>query len=154
MADQDKEMTEEMKEDGADKVTIIVHSGDLDKIYSALIIANGALAMGMEASLFFTFWGLQRLKKGGLEKGPLSKMNMLGLGRWMVLRRMRAAKVASLDKLLADFKELDGKIIACEMTMEVMGIRKEDLRADLIDVYGAVGTYVQEARGSAINLFI
>jgi peroxiredoxin family protein len=154
MADQDKEMTEEMKEDGADKVTIIVHSGDLDKIYSALIIANGALAMGMEASLFFTFWGLQRLKKGGLEKGPLSKMNMLGLGRWMVLRRMRAAKVASLDKLLADFKELDGKIIACEMTMEVMGIRKEDLRADLIDEYGAVGTYVQEARGSAINLFI
>lgn len=152
MADQDKEMTE-MKE-GADKVTIIVHSGDLDKIYSALIIANGALAMGMEASLFFTFWGLQRLKKGGLEKGPLSKMNMLGLGRWMVKKRMKAAKVASLDKLLADFKELDGKIIACEMTMEVMGIRKEDLRADLIDEYGAVGTYVQEARGSAINLFI
>ncbi len=149
MADQDKEMKE-----GADKVTIIVHSGDLDKIYSALIIANGALAMGMEASLFFTFWGLQRLKKGGLEKGPLSKMNMLGLGRWMVLRRMKAAKVATLEKLLADFKELDGKIIACEMTMEVMGIRKEDLRTDLIDEYGAVGTYVQEARGSAINLFI
>jgi peroxiredoxin family protein len=149
MADQDKEM-----KDGADKVTIIVHSGDLDKIYSALIIANGALAMGMEASLFFTFWGLQRLKKGGLDKGPLSKMNMLGLGRWMVLRRMKAAKVASLEKLLADFKELDGKIIACEMTMEVMGIRKENLRTDLIDEYGAVGTYVQEARGSAINLFI
>jgi len=149
MADQDKEMKE-----GADKVTIIVHSGDLDKIYSALIIANGALAMGMEATLFFTFWGLQRLKKGGLEKGPLSKMNMLGLGRWMVKKRMKAAKVASLDKLLSDFKELEGKIIACEMTMEVMGIRKEDLRQDLIEEYGAVGTYVQEARGSAINLFI
>jgi peroxiredoxin family protein len=150
MADQDKEM----KEEGADRVTIIVHSGDLDKIYSALIIANGALAMGMEATLFFTFWGLQRLKKGGLEKGPLSKMNMLGLGRWMVKKRMKAAKVASLEKLLSDFKELDGKIIACEMTMEVMGIKKEDLRADLIDEYGAVGTYVQEASGSAINLFI
>jgi len=148
MADQDKEMT------GADKVTIIVHSGDLDKIYSAIIIANGSLAMGMEATLFFTFWGLQRLKKGGLDKGPLSKMNMLGLGRWMVKKRMGAAKVASLETLLADFKELDGKIIACEMTMEVMGIRKEDLRQDLIDEYGAVGTYVQEARGSAINLFI
>jgi peroxiredoxin family protein len=148
MADQDKEMI------GADKATIVVHSGDLDKIYSALIIANGALAMGMEASLFFTFWGLLRLKKAGLEKGPLSKMNMLGLGRWMVKKRMKAAKVASLEKLLADFKELEGKIIACEMTMEVMGIRKEDLRVDLIDEYGAVGTYVQEARGSAINLFI
>lgn len=163
MEDQDKEMTEdyvwlrepeEIGMEEREKVTIIVHSGDLDKIYSALIIANGALAMGIEATLFFTFWGLLRLKKGGLEKGPLSKMNMLGLGRRMVLRRMKAAKVASLEKLLFDFKELDGKIIACEMTMEVMGIRKEDLRADLIDEYGAVGTYVQEARGSAINLFI
>jgi peroxiredoxin family protein len=163
MADKDKEITDDyvwlQESEGIvmekrDKVTIIVHSGDLDKIYSALIIGNGALAMGMEASLFFTFWGLLRLKKGGLEKGPLSKMNMLGLGRWMVKRRMRAAKVASLEKLLSDFKDLEGKIIACEMTMEVMGIRKDDLRQEMIDEYGAVGTYVQEARGSAINLFI
>jgi len=64
-----------------EKLTIVVHSGDMDKIYSALIIANGALSMGMEASLFFTFWGLQRLQKGGLEKGPLSKMHMLGIGK-------------------------------------------------------------------------
>ena len=56
----------------ADKATIVIQSGDMDKLYSAFIIANGALAMGMEVSLFFTFWGLQRLKKGGLEKGPLS----------------------------------------------------------------------------------
>jgi len=65
----------------AGKVTIIVHSGDMDKIYSALIVANGALAMGMEASLFFTFWGLQRLKKGELEKGPLSKNEHAGPGQ-------------------------------------------------------------------------
>jgi len=77
----------------ADKATIIVHSGDMDKVSSALIIANGALAMGMEVSLFFTFWGLQRLKKGGLEKGPLSKMNMLGLGKWMVKRKMKKAGI-------------------------------------------------------------
>ena len=82
----------------AKKAAIIVHSGDMDKLYSALIIGNGALAMGMEASLFFTFWGLQRLKKGGLEKGPLSKMNMLGLGKWMVKRKMKQAKVASLER--------------------------------------------------------
>ena len=137
-----------------DKITIIVHSGDLDKIYSTFIIANGALAMGMEASLFFTFWALQRLKKGGLDRGTLSKMNMFGLGRWMVKRRMMAAKVASLEKLLQDFKELDGKIIACEMTMEVMGIKKEELRQEVIDDYGAVGTYIQEAQESTINLFI
>ncbi len=54
-----------------EKTTIIVHSGDMDKIYSALIIGNGALSMGMEASLYFTFWGLERLKKDGLEKGSL-----------------------------------------------------------------------------------
>jgi len=137
-----------------DKVTIIVHSGDLDKIYSAFIIGNGALAMGMDATLFFTFWGLQRLKKGALEKGPLSKMNMLGLGSWMVKRRMKKANVAPLEKLLQDFKDLDGKIIACEMTMEVMGMTKKDLREDVIDDYGAVGTYIQEAKESAITLFI
>lgn len=137
-----------------DKATIVVHSGDMDKFYSALIIANGALSMGMEASLYFTFWGLERLVKGKLEKGALSAMNMLGLGKWMVKRRMKAANVASLERLLKDLKELGGKIIACEMTMEIMGIKREDLREDLIDEYGAVGAYIQEARESSITLFI
>ena len=137
-----------------EKLTIVVHGGDMDKIYSALIIANGALSMGMEASLFFTFWGLQRLQKGGLEKGPLSKMHMLGIGKSMIKQRMNKANVSSLERLIQDFKELGGKIIACEMTMEIMGIKKEDLREDLITEYGAVGTYIQEARESTINLFI
>ncbi len=137
-----------------DKSTIIVHSGDMDKIYSALIVSNGALSMGMEASLFFTFWGLQRLQKGGLDKGPLSKMHFLGLGKWMINGRMKKANVASLERLIKDFKELGWKIIACEMTMEIMGISKEDLDQDLITEYGAVGTYVQEARNSKITLFI
>ena len=138
----------------AGKTTIIVHSGDTDKVISALIIANGSLSMGMDVSLYFTFWGLNRLKKGGLEKGPLSKMNMLGLGRSMVRGRMAKANVAPMEKLMADFKELGGKIIACEMTMEVMGITKDQLRLDLIDEFGAVGTYVNEARKSEITLFI
>jgi peroxiredoxin family protein len=136
------------------KATIIVHSGDMDKVYSALIVADGALAMGMEASLYFTFWGLQRLKKGALEKGPLSRMNMLGLGKWMVKRRMKKAGAASLERLLQDFKELGGKILACDMTMEIMGIKKEDLRDDLISEYCAVGTYMNEARESTVTLFI
>lgn len=138
----------------ADKLTIVVHSGDMDKIYSALIIATGALSMGMEASLYFTFWGLQRLQKGGLEKGPLSKMHMLGIGKSMIKQRMNKANVSSLERLMQDFKELGGKIIACDMTMEIMGIKKEDLREDLITECGAVGTYIQEARESTINLFI
>ncbi|MCX6650517.1 MAG: DsrE/DsrF/DrsH-like family protein [Methanomassiliicoccales archaeon] len=137
-----------------EKATIIVHSGELDKIYSALIIGTGSLSMGIEVSLYFTFWGLQRLKKGGLDKGALSKMNMLGLGRWMVKKRMKAAGVEELYKLMSDFRELGGKIIACEMTMEVMGISRSDLREDLIDEYGAIGTYVNEAKGSQITLFI
>jgi peroxiredoxin family protein len=143
-----------MAENEKNKVTIIAHSGEMDKIYSALIVANGALAMGMEASIYFTFWGLQRLKKGGLNKGPLSKMHMFGLGKWMVKRKMKAAHAASLERMLSDFTELGGKILACDMTMEIMGIKQKDLREDLISDYCAVGTYVSEARDSAITLFI
>lgn len=141
-------------EDKTERMTIIMHSGDMDKLYSALIAANGALAMGMEASIYFTFWGLQRLKKGGLEKGPLSDINLLGLGKWMIKRRMKKANVASLERLMADFKELGGRIIACDMTMEIMGIGREDLREDLIDEYGAVGTYIHDARQPGITLLV
>ena len=137
-----------------DKATIIVHSGDMDKLYSALIVGNGALAMGMEVSLFFTFWGLQRLKQGGLEKGPLSKMHMLGLGKLMVKMKMKKQNVASLERMMQDFKELGGKIMACDMTMDIMGIKPEDLRQDLIGDYCGVGTYLDEARDSKITLFI
>ncbi|MDD2613380.1 MAG: DsrE/DsrF/DrsH-like family protein [Methanosarcina sp.] len=137
-----------------EKTVIILHSGDMDKVYSALIIANGALAMGMEASIFFTFWGLMRLKKGELNKGPLSKMNMMGLGRQMIKQRMDKANVASLERLMNDFKELGGKIIACEMTMEIMGLSKEELQIEWIDEWGAVGSYIQEARGANVTLFI
>jgi peroxiredoxin family protein len=144
----------ERPEAETERVTIILHSGDMDKVYSALIVANGALAMGMEATIFFTFWGLQRLKKGALDKGPLSKMHFLGLGKWMVKQRMKKANVASLEKMLQDFKELGGKIMACDMTMEIMGIQPQDLRQDLIDLYCAVGSYIQEARNSKITLFI
>jgi peroxiredoxin family protein len=126
----------------------------MDKLYSALIIANGALSMGMDASLYLTFWGLERIKKGGLNKGPLSKRNMLGLGKKMILGRIKKNNVASLGTLLADFKELGGKIIACEMTMDLMGMKREDLMTDVIDEYGAVGTYIREARESQITLFI
>ena len=137
-----------------DRATIILQSGDMDKTYSAFIVANGALAMGMEVTIFFTFWGLERLKKGGLEKGPLSKMNFLGLGKWMVRQRMKKANVASLERLLTDYKELGGKIMACDMTMEIMGIKAEDLRQDLIDQYCSVGSYIGDARDSKITLFV
>ena len=136
------------------KATIIVHSGDLDKVYSAFIIGLGALSMGMDVSLYFTFWGLERLKKGKLDRAPLSKMNMFGLGRWMVRRKMKQAGLASLDKMLKDFVELGGKILACDMTMEIMGIKKENLRDDVISDYCGVGTYIKEAMESDVTLFV
>jgi peroxiredoxin family protein len=150
------------KERKTERLTIVLHSGEMDKLYSALIIGNGALAMGMEASMFFTFWGLQRLRKddvwtipiAGLDKGPLSKMNMLGMGKWMINGRMKKANVASLEKLMADFIELGGKVMACDMTMDIMGIRKEDLREDLVGEYCGVGSFMQEARDATVNLFI
>ncbi|MGD2142914.1 MAG: DsrE/DsrF/DrsH-like family protein [Anaerolineae bacterium] len=137
-----------------ERATIILHSGDMDKFYSALIVGNGALAMGMEAYIYFTFWGLQRLKRGALEEGPLSKMHLLGLGKWMIKRRMKQANVRSLRRLLEDFKELGGHILACDMTMEIMGIQREDLEQQFIDDYCAVGTYIQAARDSTVTLFI
>jgi len=136
------------------KMTIILHSGDLDKIYSALILGTGALSMGMEASIYFTFWGLERLRSGGLEGGGLSKMNFLGLGKRMMRSRMKKANVESLETLMRDFRDLGGKVIACEMTMEVMGICEDDLDKTVVDECGAVGTYLREAMESDINLFI
>ncbi|MBN2029182.1 DsrE/DsrF/DrsH-like family protein [bacterium] len=137
-----------------DKATIVVHSGDLDKVMSALIIGNGYLAMGGEVTLYFTFWGLQRLIKGRLSKAPLSRMHFFGLGTWMMKRKMKKANVAPPEKLMADFKALGGRIIACEMTMEVMGISKSDLDETLIDEYGAVGMYVNESKKARMTLFI
>ena len=67
---------------------------------------------------------------------------------------MKQADVSTLEKLIQDYKELGGKIIACEMTMEIMGVKKENVREELIDEYGAIGTYIHEARESKINLFI
>lgn len=138
----------------AEKITLVVHSGDFDKIYSAFIIGNGALAMGMEASMYFTFWGLLRLKRGQLDRGPLSKMHMLGLGKWMVKKRMKKSRVVSLERLAQDFKALGGKIFACDMTMDIMGVGPDDLRQDLITEYCSVGTYIEEARHSSVTLFI
>lgn len=136
------------------RVTMVCHSGDLDKMYSALIIGTGNLSMGWESSIYFTFWGLERLKKGGLDGGPLSRMNFLGLGKWFMKRKMKQANVASLQRLMDDYKELGGKIIACEMTMEVMGLKRSDLNEELIDAYGAVGTWWKDAKDSDITLFI
>jgi peroxiredoxin family protein len=136
------------------KMTIVIHSGDLDKVMSALIIGNGVLSMGGEVTLYFTFWGLQRLVRGRLSKAPLSKMNFLGLGAVLMKARMKKNKVASPERLMEDFKALGGQVIACEMTMELMGISRSQMSDEWIDRYGAVGMYVKETEKADKTLFI
>lgn len=108
----------------------------------------------MDATIFFTFWGLRRLIKGNLSNAPLSKYNFLGIGRWLMKRKMKKSNVVKLEKLIQDFKELGGKIIACTITMRVLGIKKEDLDQSLIEEYAAVGSYINESKDANITLFI
>lgn len=136
------------------RVTIILHSGDIDKVYSAFILGTGSLANGWDVSIYFTFWGLLRLKKGALASGPLSKLNLFGLGALGIRWRMKQKRVRDLRRLAEDYKALGGRIFACEMTLDVMGVKKEALDAELIDGYGAVGTWFEEAKESGVTLFI
>ncbi|MGB9840655.1 DsrE/DsrF/DrsH-like family protein [Thermovenabulum sp.] len=154
------------------KKTIIVFSGDLDKAMAAFIIANGAAAMGDEVTMFFTFWGLNilrkpegaKVKKGflenmfgkmmprGAERLGLSKMNFGGLGAKMMKYIMKKKNVNTLTELIENAKALGVRLIACTMSMDVMGIRKEEL-VDGIDFAG-VATYLAEADEANLNLFI
>ena len=152
--------------------TIIVFSGDLDRVLASFIIANGAAAMGRKVTMFFTFWGLNvlrrpekvKVKKSFIErmfgamlprgsgKLKLSKMNMGGMGTAMLKKIMDAKNVDSLEALIEKALKSGVKIIACTMSMDIMGIKKEEL-IDGIDFAG-VGTYLGDAEESNVNLFI
>lgn len=152
--------------------TIVVFSQDLDKALAAFIIAQGAKAMGKDVSLFFTFWGLnilrkpkkQRVKKSFLErmfakmmprgtkKLPISKMNMGGMGPKMMKHIMKKKNVDSLEMMIAKAKELDIKLTACAMSMDILGIKKEEL-IDGIEIAG-VATYLGDTDTANHNLFI
>ena len=163
-----QQVREELPEN---RVSIIVFSGDLDKVLPAFIIATGAAAMGMQVSLFFTFWGLNALKKrrnlsgkGFLEKlfalmTPVgteglgvSKMNFFGIGAKLLRTLMKRKQVASLEELAQMAQEMGVKIIACQMSMDVLGITKDELW-DGIEV-GGVATFLADATKSKITLFI
>jgi peroxiredoxin family protein len=155
-----------------DKSTMIVFSGDLDKALASFIIATGAAAMGKQVTMFFTFWGLNVLRKDqyvkvkktliekvfekmlprGPEKLGISKMNFGGLGAKMMKRVMKEKNIVSLQELMEMAKELDIKMVACTMSMDVLGITKEEL-IDGVDFAG-VATYLADAEESNINLFI
>lgn len=154
------------------KKTLIMFSGDLDKAMAGFIIANGAAAMGDEVTMFFTFWGLNILrkperipvKKGLLEalfgrmmpRGAgrlgLSKMNFGGMGAVMMRKIMKDKRVNTLPELITSAKELGVKMVACTMSMDVMGIKREELIDGL--EFAGVATYLGEADEAGVNLFI
>ena len=138
---------------GKKSMTIIVHSGDLDKALAGFILATGAAAKGIKTTMFFTFWGMNVIKQGGAESTKLSKMNMVGLGKMMIKKAMKKHNVASLEELIKDAKELGVKLIACEMTMDLMNVPKDSLISEVTEI-GGVGSYLDAASESQINLFI
>jgi peroxiredoxin family protein len=131
-------------------MTILLHSGDLDKALAAFILATGAAAKGVETTMFFTFWGLKIMQQGGAQKAKLSKMNMGGLGKMMIKRLMKKKNVASLEELIKDASELGVRLIACEMTMDLMNVPKDTLIPEVKEI-GGVGTYLDSAMNSQIH---
>jgi NADPH-dependent 2,4-dienoyl-CoA reductase/sulfur reductase-like enzyme/peroxiredoxin family protein/TusA-related sulfurtransferase/rhodanese-related sulfurtransferase len=157
----------------ANGATIVVFSGELDKAMAAYVIANGAVAMGGKATLFFTFWGLNVLRKDpapqianksfmdkmfgwmlprGANKLPLSKMHMGGLGTWMMKDRMAGKKLPNLPGLMEEARKSGIRLVACTMSMEAMGIREEEL-IDGVEL-GGVAEYLGAASETNANLFI
>ena len=156
----------------AEGKTIIVFSGDLDKVLASFIIANGAAAMGRQVTMFFTFWGLNVLRKAkpqrvsktfmekmfgfmmprGAGKLKLSNMNMGGLGTVMMKKIMKGKRVDSLEALIQKALKAGVKLVACTMSMDVMGIKEEEL-IDGVEL-GGVGAYLGDAEESDLNLFI
>ncbi|WP_179032434.1 DsrE/DsrF/DrsH-like family protein [Paenibacillus kribbensis] len=154
------------------KTTIVLFSGDLDKAIAAFIIANGAAAYDHEVTIFFTFWGLNMLRKdelvrtnkGILEKafgwmmprGPqklaLSKMNFAGIGPQMIKHVMKKHNALSLPQLIELAQEQGVKLIACTMTMDLLGLQQEELVDGL--EYAGVAAYLGEASQGKVNLFI
>ena len=155
-----------------DNKTMVVFSGDLDKAIAAFIIANGAASMGKKVTLFFTFWGLNILRRPekvsvkkdvissmfgfmmprGSKKLKLSNMHMMGMGAKMIRMVMKNKNVNSLEELIKSAMDSGVEVVACSMSMDVMGIKQEEL-IDGVKI-GGVGYYLGEAEDSNVNLFI
>ena len=157
---------------GGRNKTFIVFSDDLDKALASFVLANGAASTGMKVTMFFTFWGLNVVKKKekpsvtkdffgkmfGLmlpshsKKLTLSKLNMLGIGSWMMRLIMKSKKIDSLESLLKQAQLSGVEFIACQMSMDVMGVKKEELMDEV--TIGGVATYMERAEQANLNLFI
>ncbi|ULG74297.1 FAD-dependent oxidoreductase [Macrococcus brunensis] len=151
--------------------TMVVFSGDLDKALASFIIATGAASYGKEVTMFFTFWGLNVIKKPGMKvakegldkafaqmmpkhagKLPISKMNMGGMGARMIRHVMNKKKVDSLETMIEKAQSMGVKMVACTMSMDIMAVTKEEL-IDGVE-YGGVATYLGDTEKANLNLFI
>jgi len=155
-----------------DRAALVVFSGDLDRVMAAFVIATGAAASGLETSIFFTFWGLSVLKKKGARAagkglkqrmfalmtptGPeglgTSQLNFFGMGATMLRSMMKEQGIASLEELMGMARELGVKMTACTMSMDAMGIAKEELVGGL--EYGGVAAFMADASRARVSLFI
>ena len=165
-----KENTTPIEESNKNGATLVVFSGDFDKAIASFIIATGAASMGKEVTMFFTFWGLNILKKKGkgkvnkdtMEKMfdvmlpshagklPLSQMNMMGMGPAMIKQIMKKHNVDDLETLIANAINMGVRVVACAMSMELMGIKKEEF-IDGVEI-GGVASYLGAADDSGLNL--
>jgi len=156
-----------------EKLTIVVFSGDLDRALAAFILATTGASMGMEVSMFFTFWGLNIIKKnegglkskglmrkmlnfmnrGGSRRLKLSRFNMFGLGTWMMKRLMKDVNYPSVDEFITMAHQMGVKLIACTTTCGVMGLAEGSFRSEVESLAGAA-YFLGEARESKVNLFI
>jgi peroxiredoxin family protein len=154
-----------------DRVALVVFSGDLDRVLAAFVIATGAAAMGQQVSMFFTFWGLSVLKKDSQLSGktlfqkmmtlmspgssrslPVSQMNYFGVGAKMLRSMMKEKNVSSLEEMISLARELGVRMIACEMSRDVMGIKESELVVGL--ECGGVASFLADSLKSRTSLFI
>jgi peroxiredoxin family protein len=154
-----------------DRLAMVVFSGDLDKAIAAFIIATGAASMGLEVSMFFTFWGISAVKKqkvfsgknlleqgftamlpGKLGELGLSQMNFFGAGAQIIRNLMKKHDVASPEELFAMARELGVRMVVCDMSRELLGIKDEELVEGLET--GGVATFLGDAARSKVTLFI
>jgi peroxiredoxin family protein len=156
-----------------EKLTIVMFSGDLDRALAGFIIATTAASMGMDVSIFFTFWGLNVIKKnegsikskglmrkmlnlinrGGSKRLTLSKFNMLGMSTWMMKKLMKEVNMPSLDELITMAHQMGVKLIACTTTCGVMGLPEDAFRSEVTSMAGAA-YFLGEAREAKATLFI
>jgi len=156
-----------------EKLAIVMFSGDLDRALAGFIVATTAASMGMEVSMYFTFWGLNIIKKneggikskglarkmlslinrGGSKRLKLSKFNMLGLGTWMMKGLMKDTNMPSVDEFITMAHEMGVELIACTTTCGVMGLAEGSFRSEVNTLAGAA-YFLNAARQAKVTLFI